>query len=338
MQGWHIVGAKQTEDKTIEESFDVTTETKVMVTKAMITLPDALHFIKGEPANTVPGAYGIGIVSEPGQNLFDLKQGTRVYISPTLPCKKCFSCNNGEPGKCSDMQIAGENFNGFLRNFVTTESSNLYYLPESVSDNDALFIEHISLSLSIIDKLDIQKGDHIAIIGANNFGNILSQLLIYYQAVPILIDVDEENLQVAKNCGIYYTLGEKDNWIKEVSSITGGRMAKSVVYISDSDISPKSAFLLAGYNAHVAFTGLSGKNTTVSFANAVKKQLVIHSVNTGYGYTSSSINLIANKACNLKKIKFDECAYADVPEVFKNMAARLENNEKIYDTIVKISD
>lgn len=338
MQGWHIVGAKQVEDKTIEESFDSTTETKVMVSKALVSLTDALHFVKGEPLNIVPGAYGIGIVSEPGQNLFDLKQGTRVYISPTLPCKKCFSCSNNEPNKCSDLQFAGENFNGFLRNFVTTDSTNLYYLPESVSDNDALFIEHISLSLSIIDKLDIQKGDHIAILGANNFGNILSQLLIYYQAVPILIDVDEENIQTAKNCGIYYTLGESDNWVKEVAAITGGRMAKSVVYISDSDIAPKSAFMLAGYNAHVAFTGLSGKNASVSFTNAIKKQLVVHSINTGYGYISSSINLIANKACNLKKLKFEETVYAEVPNALKIMADRLENNEKIYDTIVKISD
>ncbi len=337
MQGWHITAPKKIEDKNIEESFDVTTETKVMVTKALVTLNDALRFVKGEP-QLVAGSYGIGIVSEPGQNLFDLKQGTRVYISPIVACKKCFNCSINDSGKCSDVQIAGENFNGFLRNFVTTESSNLYYLPESVSDNDALFIEHISLSLSIIDKLDIQKGDHIAVIGANNFGNIFSQLLIYYQAVPILLDIDEENLQCAKNCGIYYTLGKEDNWQKEVFSITGGRMAKSVVYISDSDIAPKTAFNLAGYNAHVAFAGLSGKNTSFSYASAVKKQLIIHFINTGYGYISSSINLIANKACNLKKLQTKECTYAEVPQVFASMADRLDKNEKIYDTIVKISD
>ena len=134
-----------------------------------------------------------------------------------------------------------------------------------------------------------------AVIGANNFGNVFSQLLIYYQAVPILLDYDEENLQCAKNCGVYYTLGKDDNWQKEVSSITGGRMAKSVVYVSDSDIPPKTAFMLAGYNAHVAFTGLSGKNTSFSYASAVKKQLILHFINIGYGYISSSINLIANR-------------------------------------------
>ena len=88
----------------------------------------------------------------------------------------------------------------------------------------------------------------------------------------------------------------------------------------------------------MAFTGLSGKNTSFSYANAVKKQLILHFINTGYGYISSSINLIANKACNLKKLQFKESTYAEMPQVFKTMAEKLSKNEKIYDTIVKISD
>lgn len=338
MNGWHIIEPKLVTDKSIEESFDSNFETKVMITKSLMTLVDAMRYASGDPTNVVPGSYGIGIVSEPGQNLFDLQQGTRVYINPNQACKKCYNCNNNEPIKCSNLKIAGEDFHGFLRNFVSTESGNLYYLPDSVSDTDALFIEHISLSLSIIDKLDIQKGDHIAVIGATNLGNIFSQLLIYYQAVPILIDVDEENLEIARKSGIYYTLGKDDNLVSEVSSITGGRMAKAVVYITDSDVTARSAFSLAGYNAPVAITGMTSKNSTVPFVTAMKKQLVIHCINTGFGYTSSSINLIANKACNLKHLKLDRISYADVPNKLDVMSEKLEKNEKIYDVIVEINN
>ena len=37
----------------------------------------------------------------------------------------------------------------------------------------------------------------LAIIGANNFGNILAQLIIYYQAVPILLTLDDEEYKIA---------------------------------------------------------------------------------------------------------------------------------------------
>ena len=338
MNGWHITAPKKVEDRQIDEVFDAQINTKVMLTKALITLMDVLRYQSADNEGVVLGSYGIGIVSEPGQNLFDLKQGTRVYVTPTLACKECYNCKNEEPNKCSDLRVAGNDFHGFLRTFVSTESSNLYYLPDNVSDTDALFIEHISLSLSIIDKLDVQKGDHIAVLGATNLGIILSQLLIYYQAVPILIDVDQENLEIAKQSGIYYTLNKDDNWAKEVSSITGGKMAKSVVYISDSEITARHAFALAGYRAPVAITGMANKNSTVSFTTAMKKQLVIHCVNSGYGYTSSSINLLANKACNLKHLKLETIKYKDVPEWLDKMSENIEVEEKIYDTIVNINE
>lgn len=145
MNGWHITAPRHVEDLPIEESFDSQFDTKVMLTKALITFADAIHYCTGEPLNIVPGSFGIGRVSEPGQNLFDLQKGTRVYVNPVRNCGKCYNCNKNEFAKCSDMQIAGENFHGFLRNFVSTDSNNLYYLPDSVSDRDALFIENVPL-------------------------------------------------------------------------------------------------------------------------------------------------------------------------------------------------
>ena len=201
MKGWHLVDKNLIEEKIIEEPFDSLTQAKVKITKTLVTLNDAISFSEGENKGLVLGGHAIGVVSESGENLFNLQKGTRVYINPVISCNKCFNCENGESTKCADVKVAGEDFHGFLRDFISAESSNLYYLPESVSDDQALFIDHVSLSLAIIDKLDIQKGDHVAIIGATNLGIILSQILIYYQAVPILIDVDDEALQIAKSSG-----------------------------------------------------------------------------------------------------------------------------------------
>ena len=67
-----------------------------------------------------------------------------------------------------------------------------------------MFIYDISIALSIIDKLHVEKGEHVAIIGGTLFANILAQVVAYYQAVPIIIDDNEENLKLAKKCGVYY--------------------------------------------------------------------------------------------------------------------------------------
>ena len=337
MKGWKITEPLQLNEQEIAENQSVNSFSKVKITKALIMLADVLRY-NGEldSNNYVLGSSGIGIVSETDANLFGLEKGKHVYIEPCRECKECYNCKNGTPTQCTDLQIAGEDFDGFLCDFINVDSNKLFVLPDSVPDFEALFINHIALAISVVDKLNIQKGDYVAIVGANNFGNILSQLLIYYQAVPIVVTDNEEDFKIAKDSGIYYVLGQNDNWQKEVNTITSGRMTKSVVYISDCGIPAAKAFALASFNASVAFVGTAYKNNPISFAQAIKKQLQILCINNGFGNTAASINLIANKAINLSYLKLDSTTYSQVPEAMQKMNEMLEKEDKIYETVVDL--
>ncbi len=337
MKGWKFTKPMAIEETEVNEETAVNNLTKVKILKSLVTLSDFLKY-SGEIAceNVVLGSYGIGIVSETDTNLFGIEKGNHVYVEPNLPCGECYNCKNDEEHKCTDLLTAGEDFNGFLRDFANVDSTKLFLLPESVSDFEALFIGHISLAIAVYDKLNIKKGDYVSIIGANNFGNILAQLLIYYQAVPIVMTMNDENMQIAKDSGIYYVLGKDDNWQKEVSAITGGRMTNKVVYIADCNIPATKAFSLASFNASVAFTGISYKNSPISFNQAIKKQLDIHCINNGFGNTAASINIIANKAINLSHLKLDATTYDEVPETFKKMLKQYEESNTVYETVVEL--
>ncbi len=337
MKGWKIVKPLTLEEKELVEKEELTPLTKVKITKALLTLSDVLRYTGDIELNDIVlGSSGIGIVSDTGANLFGLEKGKHVYIDPNRECLECIDCKNGNFANCPNLLIAGEDFDGFLSDFVSVDAGKLFILPDSVPDLEALFIEHISLAISVVDKLGIQAGDYVAIVGANNFGNILAQLLIYYQAVPIVISNNDEDYQIAKDSGIYYVLNQDDNWQKEVLSITSGRMTKSVVYIADCNISAVKAFNLASSNASVAFTGVSAKSSAIPFTQAIKKQLNIHCINSGFGNTAASINLIANKAINLSHLKLDNAHYSAVPEVLQKMSETLENEGKIYETVIDL--
>jgi len=337
MKGWKLVEPLTLKEQEIDESTELNSLTKVKITKSLITLSDVLRYkdeLDGE--NVVLGSSGIGVISESETNLFGLEKGKHVYIERTRECLECQNCKGGQFSKCSNLQTAGVDFDGFLCDFVTVDSAKLFLLPDSVPDLDALFIDSISLAIAVVDKLGIQKGDYVTVIGANNFGNILAQLLIYYQAVPIVLTTNEEDFKIAKDSGIYYVLGNEDNWQKEINSITSGRMTKSVVYISDCNIPAAKAFALASHNAGIAFTGVSYKNNSISFAQAIKKQLQIQCINNGYGNTASSINLIANKAINLSHLKLDSSTYESVPDAINKMSQMLDEQGKIYETVVDL--
>ena len=337
MKGWKLTSPKKIELQDIDEQQPTIAASKVKITKTLISLADFLRF-RGdiECENIVLGSAGIGIIREIDANLLGLEKGKHIYIDPNRECNNCYNCKNHEYNKCSDIQVAGQDFDGFLRDFATTTPNKLFVLPESVSDFEALFIDKISLAVSIFDKLNIKKGDYVSVIGANNFGIILAQLLIYYQAVPILLTLDNENYEIAKKSGIYYVLGPDDNWQKEVSAITSGRLTDKVIYIADCDIPISKAFSLASFGAFVAVTGVVTKSTSVSFMQAIKKHLDITCIDSGYGYATTSINLLANKAIDLSNLKIEKSTYENIPESFAKMNDLYEKEGKFYETVVDL--
>ncbi len=336
MNVWKVIKPLQLERCETAET-EITDSPKVKVTKALITLSDVLRYngeIKVE--DTVLGSFGIGIISDVPENCSGLKKGTRVYIEPDRECNECYNCKIGNTDQCSDLKIAGEDYDGFLKDFVNVDSNKLFPLPETVEDYEALFIPHLSLAVSVIDKLNIQKGDYVAIVGAGNFGNILAQLLIYYQSVPIILTTDKEDYNIAKESGIYYVFGEEDNWQKEISLITSGRMTKSVIYIADSNIQPAKAFSLAEFSGNVAFTGISYKNNPITLSQAIKKQLNISCVNNNFKNITTAINLVAMKAIDFSHLKLNNSSFENVEQTLSEMNTLFNQDEKIYETVIDL--
>lgn len=337
MKGWKILKPLSLKEKEISEN-DTPSSVKVKITKALVSLSDVLRYTGEIPVkDVVLGSYGVGVVSDAKSSDLDdtdLKKGNRVYIESYNACNSCFNCINGETDKCSDLLTAGEDYDGFLSDFIDVNREKLYLLPDSVSDFDALFIGHISLAVSIVDKLGIEKGEYVSIVGTNNYSLILAQLLMYYQAVPIVLGLKESEIAAAKSAGVYYAFGPDDNWIKEVSSITGGRMTKSVVYFSDETPVVK-AFGVASYGANLVYAGVPYKSNPLSFTQAIKKQLNIYCINESAGNTETSINLLANKAVNLSFLKINTAKYDKIPLVFSELATNLEKTGDVTETVIE---
>ena len=346
MKGWFINndGALMLSDlnksETNSDAFsENSTLVRVKITKSIIGFDDVYLYASESPKiNTILGSVGIGIImNEVDDGVYSLEKGDRVFITPYKTCNDCIPCRSGNKTGCANLEVAGEDFDGYLREFVDADESSLITIPETVSDTEALYIDAVAKSLSIIDKMNIQKGEHVVILGATNFGIILAQILKYYQSIPIIIDNDENRIKLARECGIYYSLAKDRDWLNEVSDITGGRLAPQVVYLQNSKIPLKYAFSLAGYNAQIAISGLETKGTNVvSFSPAIKKELKFFFINTGVGNLEASINLIANKAIDFSKLPLTTASFNDVDKIFDELAEKLNGEEEINETIINV--
>ena len=336
MKGWQLNGAYELSPVKRTEEVDFSKAVKVKVTKVMITKDDITLYNGDDKCNypLIPGRNAIGLIVEVGENPYGYDKNMRVYLEPITNCKRCYSCTIGQPKDCSDFRIAGKNEEGFLKDFAIVPFENVYQLPKSVSDNEALFIEYISLAASVLDKLQIQKGEHVAIIGGNVLGNIIAQLIIYYQAVPIIIDDNENALETAKRSGIYYTLKADAKLEKEVSELTGGRMTPKVVYVATCGINTEAALRISRANAIVAFAGFNYSNLRVNFVQAMQKQLHFYCIANGYGNTETSINLIANHAINMHNFNIQNAPLRELGNVFKKGDEILKAEQDVPNVII----
>lgn len=336
MKGYKINKPLELIETEVNVDNNLQSSSKVRIVKALITTADVLRFNGTIPTNKIIGSAGIGIVNEADANLLDIEKNKRVFMQSKRGCGECFRCIDGNKSRCLAPLTAGEDFDGFLADFMNAPNDSSFILPESIDDNKALFIDKINLALNIIDTLKVNKGDYVTIVGANNLGVILAELLIYYQAVPILLTDNEEEAEIARKSDVYYVLSDKEDWNKEISVITSNRMTDKVVFISDCNIPIFKAFSLASKNASIVYTGDYSKSNAISFSTAVKKQLNIICLNSGFGYTESSINLITNNAINFNHLKVNVIKYKDVPETLKKLNEDWNNDLSVTDTIVEL--
>ncbi len=258
----------------------------------------------GESKRTYPfvmGRNAIGVVSQ----VFDEKNSIlhkmdRVVVEPYVCCENCPDCRQGNHSSCNEMQEIGVNCDGLLKNFVDLPYSILHRLPDSLSDEKALFASYVSFCLNIADSLKLEKGRHVAVFSSTKTGIILAQLLAYYQAVPIFCSNDATLVAQARKLGILYCINtEEVDVAKEIRVVTGGRMCKELVYFSESDFRMKDVYDSAAMNATICLAGYSNKESKISVAQICQKHLNVFGVYNGLGNFSSAINLLVTNIVNL---------------------------------------
>lgn len=258
------------------------------------------------------GRYAVGVVSKVNSNSPFLHKMDRVVIEPCVPCETCDECKSGDYTNCSNLKELGYNCNGLLCNFVDLPYAQLHALPEQLSNDRALFVPMVAFCLNIVDALKLEKGRHIAIFGETKQALILAQLIAYYQAVPVLISSRAELLDMAREQGTFYCFNPDETDVeKEILAITGGRLCKEVILLTNSNFNVKDVYNVARFNANICLAGYSNKDSKLSIANICRKHLNIFGVYNGAGNYSSAINLLVTGTVNVDAmigsiINFDE--------------------------------
>lgn len=111
-----------------------------------------------------------------------LKDGTRIAVSPVIPCLDCIYCNNQQYNLCNNLREIGSSVDGGFAEYLKipqsiTKIGGLIPIPDNLSNEEAALLEPLACCLNGFSRLgSIEKGSSVAIIGDGPIGLIHLQL------------------------------------------------------------------------------------------------------------------------------------------------------------------
>lgn len=170
------------------------------------------HVLDGEFEGTifplVPGHEATGTIVALGEGVndgvFDFQVGDRVAVNPSTTCGECEFCQNGHQNLCRFWNGLGVvASDGAAQERFTAPAGNVYKLKPGTDLELAALIEPLACAIRGWDVLPRRLGDHVLVYGAGTMGLLMAQLARKAGAATVtIVDLNEERLQTAAECGI----------------------------------------------------------------------------------------------------------------------------------------
>jgi len=159
-----------------------------------------LQIFKGYMGFTgVPGHEFVGSVDDGPQELI----GKRVVGEINFGCGRCDSCTRGLSRHCPERTVMGIlNADGAFAECVSVPRENLHVVPESVSDEAAVFTEPLAAAFEILEQVPVNPGDEILVLGDGKLGNLCAQVLRLASAHVTVLGKHAEKLKLLKHAGV----------------------------------------------------------------------------------------------------------------------------------------
>ena len=104
--------------------------------------------------------------------------GKRVVGEINVGCEKCESCRKGMQRHCPNRTVLGIlNRDGAFAEYLCLPEKNLHVIPDSISDEQAVFIEPIAAAFEIKDQVSLNPGWSIAIVGDGRLAQLIAAVL-----------------------------------------------------------------------------------------------------------------------------------------------------------------
>jgi L-iditol 2-dehydrogenase len=184
------------------------------------------------PATVRLGHEFAGVVRAVGPGVTRFVPGDRVTAAHHVPCGSCWACRHGSESMCPQFKATNVDPCGFaelIRIPRLHVEHVAFRLPAAMTCEEASFTEPLACAVRGVERSRVLPGDRIAVVGAGGMGLLIAQVLLARGADPIVLDIAETRLALARELGVPTVANPAAGIRKTLEDLTDGAGVDGVV-------------------------------------------------------------------------------------------------------------
>lgn len=313
------------------------TDAIVRITLSSICSSD-LHILHGSVPQARPGiTVGhemVGIVESIGESVTTVKPGDRVVVNVETFCGECFFCRHGWVNNCiRGGWILGCRIDGGQTEYIRVPlaDNGLTHIPDSVSDEQALFVGDILATGFWAARItEISEDDTVLIIGAGPTGLCTLQCVMLYKPRHIVVcEINEARQRFVRNNHPDVTVVSPGECLDAIQKLTDSRGADRVIEVAGADDSFSMAWQAARPNAIVTIVALYDKPQTLPLPEMYGKNLTFKTGGVDGCDCAEILGLIAEGRIDTTPLITHRYPLARIQEAYTRFANHPDTTIKI---------
>lgn len=234
--------------------------------------------------NTIPypmtiGHEYVGVVTEIGEGVRNIKVGDRVTGEGHIACGHCRNCRRGKEHVCENSISVGVSRDGAFAEYLSIPESNVVKLDDRISDDMAAIMDpfgnatHTALAFPLL-------GEDVLITGAGLIGTMATGIAKFAGARNVVVtDLSEYRLDIARKMGatrcVNPTKGESVEQVRKELGIRGFDVG---LEMSGSPIAFNDMVKNMYKGSNIAQLGILPSNTTLNWGEFIFNALTLKGI------------------------------------------------------------
>lgn len=126
-------------------------------------------------------------------------KGKRVVGEINIGCGGCEYCRHRMANHCPSRTVLGiKGKDGAFAEYLTLPFRNIHPLPDSVTDEEAVFAEPLAAAFEILEQVRVNEETRVCVLGDGRLGLLVAQVMAGTDCSLVVVGRHEEKLSILK--------------------------------------------------------------------------------------------------------------------------------------------